>query len=125
MHLKLYRFATGLFIVSMLFLACSSEDSDISNNWISEDGNIRMQFTEDGETFTYFREKVDENGNQSAENGTYELSEDEKTLTTENVMGIETTYEVVELGSDKLVLKSDRDGEVTFKLEAEADNEEE
>lgn len=124
MYLKLYRIATGLFIVSMLFLACTSEDSQISNNWISKDGNIRMQFTEDGETFTYFREKMDENGNQSAENGTYELSEDEKTLTTENVMGIETVYEVVELGADKLILNSERDGEVTFILEDEANDEE-
>jgi hypothetical protein len=102
-----------------LFQACQSEDNAISNNWVSEDGTIRMQFTEDGETFTYTREKMDSEGVPSAESGTYVLSEDNKTLTTTNEMEVETVYEVKKLTADELVLVSDRDGEVLFSVEEE------
>lgn len=115
---KLFLFLSLLTAVSLL-QACQSEDNPISNNWISEDGKIRMQFTEDGETFTYTREKTNDDGVPSAESGTYELSEDEKTLTTVNEMEVETVYEVKELSSDKLVLNSDRDGEVVYTIEEE------
>ena len=112
-----------LLFAIVLLPGCSETKSELSNNWISEDGNIKIQFTQadDDATDTYTLEFSEDGQPVSAESGSYTLNEDETLITTVNEMEIESTYEVVKLAGDQLVLKGDRlesyGGEVTFNLD--------
>ncbi len=109
--MKIKHFAFALMSFAFFLQACNTELNPISNSWITEDGKIKVQFTEHEGTYTYTWEGEDDNGNLMAQSGTYTLSEDEKTLTLVNEMEIEREYEVLTLTDSELEIKNP-DGEV-------------